>query len=66
MAQPSKRSKLKSLRAFLTAEAGGTGIEFTMIAAGVGLAMLVPLYLVGSMLSEKFEMIAAALKRQNN
>jgi Flp pilus assembly pilin Flp len=66
MAQPSKRSKMKSVRAFLAAEAGGTGIEFIIIAAGVGLAMLVPLYLVGTMLTEKFEMIAAALKRQNN
>ncbi|WP_154072457.1 Flp family type IVb pilin [Bradyrhizobium erythrophlei] len=57
---------MRLFRAFLAAEAGGTGIEFTIIAAGVGLAMLVPLYLVGSMLSEKFEMIAAALKHQNN
>ena len=66
MARPLKQSRVRLFRAFLAAEAGGTGIEFTIIAASVGLAMLVPLYLVGSMLSEKFEMIAAALKHQNN
>lgn len=53
-------------RAFLAAEAGGTGIEFTIIAAGVGLAISVPLYLVGAMLNDKFEMIASALRHQNN
>ena len=66
MAQPLKQSRVRLFRAFLAAEAGGTGIEFTIIAACVGLAMLIPLYLVGSMLSEKFEMIAAALRHQNN
>jgi Flp pilus assembly pilin Flp len=66
MAQPLKRSKMISFRAFLAAEAGGTGIEFTIVAAGVGLAISVPIYLVGGMLTEKFEMIASALKRQNN
>jgi hypothetical protein len=28
--------------------------------------MAVPLYLTGAMISEKFELIAAALKRQTN
>jgi Flp pilus assembly pilin Flp len=66
MVRPLKQSRVRLFRAFLAAEAGGTGIEFTIIAGGIGLAMLFPLYLVGSMLSEKFEMIAAALKHQNN
>ena len=60
------RSKMTAVRAFLAAESGGTGLEFTLIAAVVGLAMSVPLYLVGSMLTEKFELLAAALKRQNH
>jgi Flp pilus assembly pilin Flp len=59
-------SKATSIRAFLAAEAGGTGLEFTIIAAAVGLMMAVPLYLTGAMITEKFELIAAALKRQNN
>ncbi len=59
-------SKATSIGAFLAAEAGGTGLEFTIIAAAVGLMMAVPLYLTGAMITEKFELIAAALKRQNN
>lgn len=58
-------SKATSFRAFLAAEAGGTGIEFTLIAAVVGLMMALPLYLVGNMLTQKFELIAAALRHQN-
>ena len=57
---------MTAVRAFLAAESGGTGLEFTLIAAVVGLAMSVPLYLVGNMVTEKFELIAAALKRQNH
>jgi Flp pilus assembly pilin Flp len=58
-------SKAASFRAFLAAETGGTGIEFTLIAAVVGLMMALPLYLVGNMLTQKFELIAAALRHQN-
>jgi Flp pilus assembly pilin Flp len=54
------------LGAFLAAESGGVGLEFTIIAAAVGLMMAVPLYLTGAMITEKFELIAAALKRQTN
>ena len=60
------QSKATSIGAFLAAEAGGAGLEFTIIAAAVGLMMAVPLYLTGAMITEKFELIAAALKRQNN
>jgi Flp pilus assembly pilin Flp len=60
------RSRIPSFRAFLAVEAGRTGIEFTIIAAVVGLAMAVPLYLVGGMLTEKLELVASALKRQNS
>jgi Flp pilus assembly pilin Flp len=60
------RSRIATFRAFLAAEAGGTGLEFTVIAAVVGLAMALPLYLAGSMITEKFELVAAALKRQNS
>ena len=42
------------------------GLELTLIAAVVGLMMALPLYLVGNMLTEKFELIAAALRRQNH
>ena len=66
MTQPVVPSKLTSFRAFLAAEAGGTGIEFTIVAATVGLMMAVPLYLAGAMITEKFELIASTLKRQNN
>ena len=61
-----KPSKATSIRAFLATESGGVGLEFTVIAAAVGLMMAVPLYLTGAMITEKFELIAAALKRQNN
>jgi Flp pilus assembly pilin Flp len=59
-------SKTRSLGAFLAAESAGAGLEFTIIAATVGLMMAVPLYLTGAMITEKFELIAAALKRQTN
>lgn len=58
-------SKATSFRVFLAAETGGTGIEFTLIAAVVGLMMALPLYLVGNWLSEEFELIAAALRHRN-
>ena len=66
MTQPVIPSKVASFRTFLTTESGGTGIEFTLVAAAVGLMMAIPLYLTGAMITEKFELIAAALKRQNN
>jgi Flp pilus assembly pilin Flp len=59
-------SKTRSLEAFLAADSGGAGLEFTVIAATVGLMMAVPLYLTGAMITEKFELIATALKRQTN
>jgi Flp pilus assembly pilin Flp len=64
--RPVVPSKATSFRAFLAAEAGGTGLEFTIVAAAVGLMMAVPLYLTGAMITEKFEQIGSALKRQNN
>jgi Flp pilus assembly pilin Flp len=66
MAQPLMRIDIVTFRAFLAAEAGGTGIEFAIVAAGVGLALSATLYVVGGMLTDKFEAIASALKRQNN
>ena len=66
MVQPAMPPKVASFRAFLAAEAGGTGLEFTLIAAVVGLMMALPLYLVGNMLTEKFELIASAFRRQNH
>jgi Flp pilus assembly pilin Flp len=66
MAQPLMRTDIVTFRAFLAAEAGGTGIEFAIVAAGVGLALSATLYVVGGMLTDKFEAIASALKRQNN
>ncbi|MGZ5873301.1 MAG: hypothetical protein ACXWKP_14470 [Bradyrhizobium sp.] len=66
MARPVVSSKARSFRAFLAAEAGGTGLGFTIVAASVGLMMAVPLYLTGAMITEKFEQIASALKRQHN
>jgi Flp pilus assembly pilin Flp len=66
VAQPVIPPKIRSFRAFLAAEAGGTGIEFTVIATIVGLMMAVPLYLTGIMITEKFELLASALKHQSN
>jgi Flp pilus assembly pilin Flp len=65
MATPVLRSKATTFRAFVAAESGGTGLEFTLIAGVVGLAMAIPLYLAGSMLTEEFERIATALRHQN-
>jgi len=66
VARPVIRSRITSFRAFLAAKGGGTGVEFSIIAAAVGLAMAVPLYVVGGMLTEKFERLETALKHQNN
>jgi hypothetical protein len=52
MAQPSMRTDIPVFRAFLAPEGGGTGIEFPIVAAGVGLALSTTL--------------ASARKRQNN
>jgi Flp pilus assembly pilin Flp len=66
MALPSMRTNVKTFRAFLAAEDGGTGLEFVIIAAGVGLALSATLYVVGGVITEKYEAVASALKRQNN
>ena len=66
MALPSVRTSVKTFRAFLAAEDGGTGLEFVVIAAGVGLALSATLYAVGGGVIEKYEAVASALKRQNN
>jgi Flp pilus assembly pilin Flp len=65
MALPSMRRSMQTFRAFLAAEGGGTGLEFVIIAAGVGLALSATLYVVGDV-TGKYEAVAAALKRQNN
>lgn len=57
---------MTTFRAFLASEGGGTGLEFVIIAAGVGLALSATLYVVGGVITEKYEAVASALKRQNN
>ena len=66
MALPTMRTGMATFRQFLAAEGGGTGPEFVMIAAGVGLALSATLYVVGGVVTGKYEAVAAALKRQNN
>jgi Flp pilus assembly pilin Flp len=66
MAQPSMRTDIPVFRAFLAVEGGGTGIEFPTVAAGVGLALSTVLYVAGGVLTDKFDALASALKRQNN
>jgi Flp pilus assembly pilin Flp len=66
MALPSMQRSMQTFRAFLAAEGGGTGLEFVIIAAGVGLALSAALYVVSGVVTEKYEAVAAALKRQNN
>ncbi len=57
---------MKLVQAFLKAESGGGGIEYAIIAAGVGLGICISLYETGAMLNARFEAITAALRRQNN
>lgn len=66
MQRPSTRTIMATFRAFLAAEGGGAGLEFVIIAAGVGLALSATLYVVGGVVTEKYEAVAAALKRQNH
>lgn len=66
MVLPSMRTSVRTFRAFMAAEGGGTGLEFVMIAAGVGLALSATLYVVGGVATEKYEAVSSALKRQNN
>jgi Flp pilus assembly pilin Flp len=57
---------MKTVRTFLAAETGGSSIEYAIMAAGLGMALSVSLYIGGEMLNAKFEAIATALKRQYN
>ena len=66
MALPTMQSSLRTFRAFLAAEGGGTGLEFVVIAAGVGLTLSATLYMVSGVVTGKYEAVASALKRQNN
>jgi pilus assembly protein Flp/PilA len=50
------------LRAFLTNESGATAIEYALIAAGIGVAIIASVNALGSAISGKFNTVKAALK----
>ncbi len=51
----------KYIKAFLQDESGATAIEYALIAAGIGLAILTAVKGVGSSLSSKFTAISDKL-----
>jgi Flp pilus assembly pilin Flp len=65
MARPSMRSGMTTFRGFLAAESGGAGLEFAIVAAGVGLALSAVLHVVGGVVVAEFEAVDNALKHQN-
>jgi Flp pilus assembly pilin Flp len=55
-----------TLQAFLAAESGGTGLEFAILTAAVGLALSATLYVVRGVVVDEFEAIDKALRHQNS
>lgn len=52
---------MKTIKAFVKDESGGTAIEYAFIAMLIGLALVVTLTLVGVRLGPVFALIAAGL-----
>ena len=50
------------LRAFMKDESGATAIEYALIAAGIGVAIITSVNALGSAISGKFNTVKAALK----
>ncbi len=50
-----------SITRFVQDESGATAIEYALIAAGIGVAIMVAVNALGSAISAKFEEIANAL-----
>ena len=53
---------MKTIRRFLTDETGATAIEYSLIAAGIAVAIVTAVNGVGSTLSTKFTVISTSLK----
>ena len=53
---------MKNIRRFLTDESGATAIEYSLIAAGIAVAIITAVKGVGSALSTKFTAISTSLK----
>jgi pilus assembly protein Flp/PilA len=53
---------MKTIRRFLTDESGATAIEYSLIAAGIAVAIVTAVKGVGSSLSTKFTAISTSLK----
>jgi pilus assembly protein Flp/PilA len=53
---------MKTIRKLLTDESGATAIEYSLIAAGIAVAIITAVNGVGSSLSTKFTSISTSLK----
>jgi pilus assembly protein Flp/PilA len=53
---------MKTIRRFLSDETGATAIEYSLIAAGIAVAIITAVKGVGSSLSTKFTTISTSLK----
>ena len=54
---------MKKLLKFLKEEDGVTAIEYGLIAAGIGIAIVATVFLVGGALNDKFELVSDCLAR---
>jgi pilus assembly protein Flp/PilA len=53
---------MKTLRRFLADETAATAIEYSLIAAGIAIAIILSVKGVGTQLSTKFNVISTSLK----
>lgn len=53
---------IKVLKRFVRNESGATAIEYGLIAAGIAVAIITAVNLVGTNITAKFDAIATALK----
>jgi len=56
---------MKAIKRFLKGEEGVTAIEYALIAAGIAIAIVAVVFLVGNQLNQKFDTVYKCLQRNS-
>ncbi|MFZ3103226.1 MAG: Flp family type IVb pilin [Smithella sp.] len=56
---------MKAIKRFLKGEEGVTAIEYALIAAGIAIAIVAIVFLVGNQLNQKFDTVYKCLQRNS-
>jgi pilus assembly protein Flp/PilA len=56
-----RRSSVQAIKRFVKDESGATAIEYALIAAGIGIAIITAVNALGTAISDKFDFIKGKL-----